>query len=119
MKLTSIVLIVALITGAAGCGEGPRQAAKGPIRIGVAMSLTGAYAEPGNYVREGYSLWAKDLNARGGLLGRRVELTLYDDTSDPQTCVAHYQKLILEDKVDFVLGPFGSPNVTVVSTVTE
>jgi branched-chain amino acid transport system substrate-binding protein len=119
MKLTGIVLLVALITGAAGCGEGPRQAAKDPIRIGAAVSVTGAYAEPGNYVREGYSLWAKDLNARGGLLGRRVELTLYDDKSEPPTCVAHYQKLILEDKVDLVLGPFGSPNVTVVSTVTE
>ena len=87
-KLTGTVLLVALFAGAAGCNEGPREATKGPIRIGAAVSLTGAYAEPGNFVREGYSLWAKDLNARGGLLGRRVELTLRDDKSDPQTCVA-------------------------------
>jgi len=119
-KLTGTLLLVAVFAGAvAGCGEGPREATKGPIRIGAALSLTGAYAGPGNFVREGYSLWAKDLNARSGLLGRRVELTLYDDKSDPQTCVAHYQRLILEDKVDLVLGPFGSPNVTVASTVTE
>ena len=117
-RLIDAVLLAAALV-AAGCGQGPREAAKGPIRIGAAMSLTGTYAAPGNYVREGYSLWAKDVNARGGLLGRRVELTVYDDKSDPQTSVSQYQKLILQDKVDLVLGPFGSPNVTVVSTVTE
>jgi len=118
-KLAAQVLLVSVLAVAAGCSQGEREAAKGPIRIGAAISLTGAYAEPGNFVREGYDLWARDLNARGGLLGRRVDLTVYDDKSDPQTCVAHYQKLILEDKVDLVLGPFGSPNATVASTVTE
>jgi branched-chain amino acid transport system substrate-binding protein len=58
---------------------GAPAAAQGPIRIGASLSLTGTYAKLGKNQHEGYQLCLKDLNARGGLLGRKVELVVYDD----------------------------------------
>ncbi len=50
-----------------------------PIRIGGTVSLEGMYSEPSLMMREGFRLWEKQVNARGGLLGRPVELVFYDD----------------------------------------
>jgi branched-chain amino acid transport system substrate-binding protein len=94
-------------------------AAQGPIRIGASLSLTGTYAKPGKYSHEGYLLCLKDLNARGGLLGRKVELAVYDDRSDTQTGVRLYEKLITEDKVEAVIGPYSSAITEAVANVTE
>jgi branched-chain amino acid transport system substrate-binding protein len=70
-------------------------------------------------MHRGYQLWAKHVNAKGGLLGRPVELLIYDDKSDPQTSADLYQQLINLDKVDLVLGTCVSPIGIVASTVTE
>jgi branched-chain amino acid transport system substrate-binding protein len=94
-------------------------AAQGPIRIGASLSLTGTYAKPGKYQHEGYQLCVKELNAKGGLLGRKVEMVVYDDQSNPQTGVRLYEKLITEDKVDAVMGPYSSPITEAVANVTE
>jgi branched-chain amino acid transport system substrate-binding protein len=93
--------------------------AQGPIRIGASLSLTGTYAKLGNYQHEGYKLCQKDLNAKGGLLGRKVEFVVYDDQSSPPTGVRLYEKLITEDKVDVVMGPYSSPVTEAVANVTE
>ncbi len=103
----------------AGCGQPANEGAKGPIRFGGSVSLTGRLAVDGGHMQQGYQLWAKHVNAKGGLLGRPVELVLYDDRSDPQTSVNLYQQLINRDKVDLVLGPGTSPLAIVTSTVTE
>ncbi len=52
-----------------------------PIRIGATVSLEGKYSEPSGMIRDGFKLWEKQVNERGGLLGRPVELVLYDDKS--------------------------------------
>ena len=93
--------------------------AQGPIRIGASISLTGGYAKPGKYQHEGYKLCEKELNAKGGVLGRRVEFVVYDDQSLPATGVRLYEKLITEDKVDVVMGPYSSPITEAVANVTE
>lgn len=93
--------------------------AQGPIRIGASLSLTGTYAKLGRNQHEGYKLCEKDLNARGGLLGRKVEFVVYDDQSTPATAVRLYEKLITEDKVDAVMGPYSSPVTEAVANVTE
>jgi branched-chain amino acid transport system substrate-binding protein len=94
-------------------------AAQGPIRIGASLSLTGTYAEPGGYQAEGYKLCERDLNTKGGLLGRKVEMVVYDDQSQPATGVRLYEKLITEDKVDAVMGPYSSAISEAVANVTE
>ena len=81
-------------------------AAQGPIRIGASLSLTGTYAKLGKYQHEGYQLCLKETNARGGVLGRKLDMVVYDDQSTPATAVRLYEKLITEDKVDAVMGPY-------------
>ena len=93
--------------------------AQGPIRVGASLSLTGTYAKLGKNQHEGYQLCIKDVNARGGLLGRKAELVMYDDQSLPATAVRLYEKLITEDKVDAVMGPYSSPVSEAAANVTE
>jgi branched-chain amino acid transport system substrate-binding protein len=94
-------------------------AAQTPIKIGASISLTGTYAKPGTYQKEGYELCAQEANDRGGLLGRKVEFVIYDDQSTPATGVRLYEKLITEDKVDAVMGPYSSPITEAVANVSE
>jgi branched-chain amino acid transport system substrate-binding protein len=93
--------------------------AQQPIRIGATMSQTGAFATQGVPARNGYLLCQKHVNDKGGLLGRNVEFLIYDDKSDAKTAVALYEKLITEDKVDAVMGPYGSTHTEAVAAVTE
>lgn len=97
----------------------PAQAQQSPIKLGASMSLTGAYAKPGGYQKEGYEVCADEVNARGGLLGRKIEFVFYDDQSMPATAVKLYEKLITDDKVDLIVGPYSSAVTSAVSTVAE
>jgi branched-chain amino acid transport system substrate-binding protein len=81
---------------------------RGVIRIGATASLSGGYQVPGTSQAQGLRMWADDVNKRGALLGKRVELVTYDDTSDAATSAALYEKLITEDRVDLLIGPYGS-----------
>ena len=90
------------------------------LRIGVSLSITGKqYSVQGGYGREGYLLCQKDVNAQGGVLRRSIEFVIYDDGSDEKTAARNYEKLITEDKVDAVLGPYGSAITEGVADVTE
>jgi len=109
-------LAVALALAAGGVVPATAQA---PIRIGASLSLTGTYAKLGKNQHEGYQLCEKDLNAKGGLLGRKVQFVVYDDQSLPATAVRLYEKLITEDKVDGVMGPYSSPVTEASVNVTE
>jgi branched-chain amino acid transport system substrate-binding protein len=94
-------------------------AAQGPIRIGASLSLTGTYAKLGKNQHEGYQLCQKDMNAKGGVLGRKLDFVVYDDQSTPATAVRLYEKLITDDKVDAVMGPYSSPVTEAAVGVTE
>lgn len=65
-----------------------------PIKIGGALSLTGPWAETGKWVKEGYDLWLEDINRKGGLLGRPVEMMVYDNESDTDKAVTYYERAI-------------------------
>ncbi len=114
LRGSAVVLFSVLVIGAL-----PSMAQQ-PIRIGVSLSITGKqYSVQGGYGREGYLLCQKHVNAQGGVLGRPVEFVIYDDGSDEKTAVRLYEKLLAEDKVDAVLGPYGSAITDVVADVTE
>src|SRR3954470_24322311 len=83
-------------------------AAKAPIKIGVSLPLTGDFSEPGSAALRGYQIWQQMVNAKGGLLGRKVQLIVKDDRSDQNTIVSDYNALINENKVDLLLGTFSS-----------
>src|ERR1700678_2560896 len=85
----------------------PASAAE-PIKVGFSMAMTGAVAQNGKQLLIALQLWRDDLNARGGLLGRPVELVYYDDQSNPSNVPGIYTKLISVDKVDLLLGPYAT-----------
>jgi branched-chain amino acid transport system substrate-binding protein len=107
-------LSVAFVIGAPS-PSGAQQ----PIRIGATMSETGAYNTQGVPARAGYLLCQKHVNEKGGILGRKIEFLIYDDKSDAKGAAGLYEKLIVEDKVDAVMGPYGSPITEAVAPVTE
>jgi Periplasmic binding protein len=78
------------------------------IRVGLSVALTGSVAPAGKQVLAGLQIWRDDLNAKGGLLGRPIELVFYDDQSNPQNVPALYTKLIEVDKVDLLIGPYAT-----------
>jgi len=90
-----------------------------PVRIGATVSLEGKYSEPSAMIQGGYKLWESQVNKRGGLLGRPVQLILYDDKSDEKLVSRLYEKLIKEDKVDLILSPYGTPLTLMASEVSE
>ncbi len=90
-----------------------------PIKIGAAVSTTGSNGRTGLYQQEAYQLWEEQKNAAGGLLGRPVEMVIYDDQSDPATGARLYERLLTEDRVDLILGPYSSSVTQAVAQVTE
>jgi branched-chain amino acid transport system substrate-binding protein len=79
-----------------------------PITIGASLSLTGDFSADGQAFQKGYNLWAKDVNAKGGILGRQVKITVLNDASNPTQAVTNYQTLINTNHVDLTFGPFSS-----------
>jgi branched-chain amino acid transport system substrate-binding protein len=79
-----------------------------PIRIGFGMALTGGLAANGKSALVAMQIWRDDVNAKGGLLGRKVELVYYDDQSNPSTVPGIYTKLLDVDKVDLVVGGYAT-----------
>ena len=97
----------------------PAALAAEPIRVGVTASLSGAYAAPGSNLLAGLRMWAHDVNSRGALLGRKVEIVHYDDQSDPATSARLYERLISDDRVDLLIGPYASDVTLAASDVAE
>ncbi len=79
-----------------------------PIKIGLSIALTGGIAPIGKQLLVGLEIWRDDLNAKGGLLSRPVQLVHYDDQSNPSVVPAIHTKLLSLDKVDLLLGPYGT-----------
>ena len=72
------------------------------------MAMTGGVAQNGKQLLIALQIWRDDVNAKGGLLGRPVELVYYDDQSNPSNVPGIYTKLINVDKVDLMLGPYAT-----------
>jgi branched-chain amino acid transport system substrate-binding protein len=85
-----------------------RAFAADPIKIGFSMAITGAFAGNGKAALLATQMWADDQNAKGGLLGRPVELIPYDDQSNPSLVPGIYTKLLDVDKVDLVISGYGT-----------
>jgi branched-chain amino acid transport system substrate-binding protein len=85
----------------------PARAAD-PIRIGFGMSLTGPLAANGKSALVAMKIWEADTNAMGGLIGRPVQLVVYDDQSNPSTVPGIYTKLLDVDKVDLIVGGYAT-----------
>ena len=102
--------VLAACTSAGNPASTPTSTARptGPITIGASLSLTGDFSADGQAFKRGYELWAKDVNAHGGILGRQVKLTIINDGSSPNQVVTNYQTLFGADHVELAFGPFSS-----------
>lgn len=89
------------------------------VLVGGAISQTGRFAEPAGRQVNAIKLWVDEVNGRGGLLGRKINLQLLDDKSDTQTAVKLYEKLITEDKVEVLLAPYSSAITEAVANINE
>ena len=107
LRLVAAALAAAGLAALAGHAAQARSTA-GPIKIGISLSLSGDFSDSGKAAERGYKLWAKTVNAQGGILGRQVELVIQDDTSSPTQAQTNYQTFITKDKVDLVFGPFST-----------
>src|SRR5262247_13036 len=103
-----LCLVVAVLLGSTLAP--PRQAVGqgDPIRIGVIQPLSGPVAASGNYIRMGAEIARDWVNARGGVLGRQVQLLIEDNKSDPKEAATAAEKLIVRDKVPVLVGAWGS-----------
>ena len=104
--------VLGLVAGGCGGGDNGGSASKnsggGTLKIGASLPLTGEFSEPGKAAQQGYKVWEAITNAKGGLLGRKVQMVIKDDASNQNTIVADYNALISKDKVDLLLGTFSS-----------
>ena len=110
----------ALVSSLSACGlsQGSEKS-DDEIVIGVSLPLTGDFSEPGKGVQRGYEAWADYVNENGGLLGRDVELTILDDQSNADRVASDYEKLINQDGVDLVFGPFSTRLVVPAAQVAK
>jgi ABC-type branched-subunit amino acid transport system substrate-binding protein len=111
--LRAVAASAAVLLAVSACGSKPSESAssgnsKDPIVVGISLPLTGDFSQPGGEARKGYEIWRDQVNAAGGLLGRKVELKITDDASNQDTVVTDYTKLITQDKVDLLLGTFST-----------
>jgi branched-chain amino acid transport system substrate-binding protein len=99
---TAVALVVTMLSGAV------RAQPVEPIKIGYSMSLTGGLAGNGRSALLAQHIWEEVTNAKGGMLGRPVKLVYYDDESSPSEIPPIYTKLLDVDKVDLIIGPYGT-----------
>ncbi|HLI20015.1 MAG TPA: amino acid ABC transporter substrate-binding protein [Stellaceae bacterium] len=99
--------VLAAVAATALIATAPARAAD-PIKIGFSMEESGGLAANGKQALLAMQIWAEDVNAKGGLLGRQVELVHYDDQSNPANVPGIYTKLLDVDKVDLVVGSYAT-----------
>jgi branched-chain amino acid transport system substrate-binding protein len=102
-RALSIALVA--LTALAVAAPAPAQDA---VKVGVIQPLSGPVAASGNYVRMGAEIGRDWINGKGGVLGRKVELLIEDNKSDPKEAATAAEKLIVRDKVPVIVGAWGS-----------
>ena len=111
MKNIGVLLVALFLLSACGGATATPTATatpQAPIKIGISVSLSGDFSTDGKATQQGYELWAANVNASGGLLGRQVQLDFANDATDTNQVVTNYQKFIATNHDDLVLGPYST-----------
>ncbi len=113
-----IVLLAAIVSAACGGSSAQPSGSAGPaILLGGSTSETGNFSADASYQLKGTQLAIEQINAAGGVLNRKLDFKYYDDKSDAGTAVRLYERLITQDKVSFLLGPYSSGVTQAVASV--
>jgi branched-chain amino acid transport system substrate-binding protein len=102
------IAISALAVGAAFIPTSAAAQTGEPLKIGYSMALSGGLGPNGRSALLAQKIWEEDTNAKGGLLGRPVKLIYYDDQTNPAAVPGIYTKLLDVDKVDLIIGAYGT-----------
>lgn len=105
MKLTSIL---ARLFGVLALALSASAFAQQPIKIGMSMPQSGPLGGGGKAALLALNMWVEDVNAKGGMLGRKVELISYDDQGNPALTPGIYSKLLDIDKVELLIAPYAT-----------
>ncbi len=108
MSFKRLLAGVAVLAAAGMALSTPAAAQTSEIKIGYSMAMTGGLGPNGKSALLAQKIWEDDVNAKGGLLGRKVKLVYYDDQSNPSTVPGIYTKLLDVDKVDLVIGGYAT-----------
>jgi branched-chain amino acid transport system substrate-binding protein len=108
MSLKRLLAGAAVLAAATMALTAGAAAQTGEIKIGSSMAMTGGLGPNGKSALLAQKIWEEDINAKGGLLGRKVKLVYYDDQSNPSTVPGIYTKLLDVDKVDLVIGGYAT-----------
>lgn len=124
-----ILLVVGVFVSACGSAQSTSSQApssrppSNPLIIGAPLAISGAHSVEGNLTKNGYDLWADEVNKAGGIrIGRQrrmVQIKYYDDESDAQKSAQFAERLILEEKVGLLLGPYGTVATDQVAEIAE
>ena len=121
-KLPVCLITVALLASACGTGT-PAPSIGSTLVIGSAISLSGSQSREGNLAKQGYDLWLDWITARGGItvggVKHPVKLIFEDDQSKPDLSATLLQKLITDEKAQFILGPYGSAATATDAVIAE
>ncbi len=107
-KLFCAIVATAVVSTLSMAAAIDKTSAAEPIKDGFSVALTGAVSPNGRQILLALQIWRDDVNAKGGLLGRPVELVYYDDQSAPANVPGIYAKLTDVDKVDLLIGPYAT-----------
>ncbi len=119
-RVTAVAAAVGLVAlTLAGCAGDDEGSSDDPIVIGGTLGLTGIYSGPSAGYKVAYDYWVEQVNAAGGIMGRPVELIIYDDESNPTVAQQLFQQLINEDDADILLAPYTTAVGGAVLPITE
>jgi branched-chain amino acid transport system substrate-binding protein len=112
MQVRKVALLAVAVMATFACGGTAAPATGSTIILGAPLGLTGSLTKESELTKQGYDLWLDWINARGGIVVNGVKhpvsIKYYDDTSNANQSAVLMQKLITEDKANFLLGPYGS-----------
>jgi len=106
--VSGAIFAISVLTAGAFVPASAAAQTNEPVKIGYSMALTGGLAANGRSALLAHKIWEEDTNAKGGLLGRPVKLIYYDDQTNPAAVPGIYAKLLDVDKVDLIIGPYGT-----------
>jgi branched-chain amino acid transport system substrate-binding protein len=122
VTVRKLALLAAAAVAAVACGGGT-SSGQTTITLGAPLGLTGSLTKESTLTQQGYNLWLDWINAQGGIVvngvKHRVVIKYYDDTSNANQSAVFMQKLITEDKAQFLLGPYGSAATATDAAIAE
>jgi branched-chain amino acid transport system substrate-binding protein len=115
-KISLILISAVAVMVTVGCQKG----AGNTVKVGAITSVTGSQAAFGEAHKNGYAIALDEINSKGGVLGKKLELDIYDDQSKPDQAVQGVSKLVDQDRVPVLLGAYSSENTkAIIPAVTQ